>query len=233
MTTVDRIELAERLASGARVLDIGGQKMASCDPRSQFAIRYQCIEQAALEYRIADYQTKPTVDYVLDFNTPESIPALRTILDDYRPQVIFCMETLEHVNYHFELMNEIARCIQAHGSVAFITVPNNGNWVFNALGWNHDHSIAFFRDIAYRFITRSELGKHCVLVAPCMQTYLWYWRLVYLLSFLQPFSWGFLVTPKTYAPTPHVEPFFKKLRRFTSATFRTPPQEAFRAYSAG
>lgn len=219
MTTVDRIQLAERLASGAKVLDIGGQKMASCDPRSAFAIRYACIERSAAEYRIADYQDKPTVDFVIDFNKSDSIAAIRRILDDYRPDVILCMETLEHVNYHFELMNEMARCVRLYGSRVFITVPNNYNWIFNALGWNHDHSVAFFRDIAYRFVTRSDLGQHCVLVAPCMQTYLWFWRLVYLFSFFQPFSWGFLITPKTYQPDAGMERIVKSLREFTSAHF--------------
>lgn len=224
MITVDRIELAERLASGARVLDIGGQKMATCDPSSPFATRYSAIERVASEYRIADYQMAPTVDYVVDFNKPESIPAIRTILDEYKPDVILCMETLEHVNYHFELMNELARCISVNASKVFITLPNNRNWIFNALGWNQDHSVAFFRDIAYRFVTRSDLGQHCVLVAPCMQTYLWYWRIVFLLSVFQPFSWGFLVTHKTYQPDHGMERFVKSLRAYTA---RRPTFNAF------
>lgn len=122
MITVDRIALAERLACGARVLDIGGQKMTTCDPRSPFAIRYSAIERVAAEYRIADYQVAPTVDYAVDFNKPESIPAIRTILDAYRPDVILCMETLAHVNYHFELMNELARCVSVYQSKVFILI---------------------------------------------------------------------------------------------------------------
>lgn len=198
--TYDRIELAVRLAGGRRVLDIGGQKMADCDPRSPFARTYARIAAAAREYRIADIQRQPTVDYVLDFNRPESLPTLRAILDDYRPETILCMETLEHVNYHFELMNEMAGAIERHGSAVFITVPNNGNWLFNALGWNRDHSIAFFRDIAWRFVTRSELGRFEVLSVPCMQRYLWYWGIAWAVSFFQPFSWGFLIAPPAELP---------------------------------
>lgn len=219
MGTVDRIDLAIRLARHARVLDIGGQKMASCDPHSAFALRYSRIEEVASEYRIADYQDKPTVDYVLDFNKPSSLAELRCILDAYRPQVILCMETLEHVNYHFELMNEMARCVKEHGAIVFITVPNNGNWVFNALGWNQDHCVAFFRDIAYRFVARSFLGQHLVLIAPCMQKYLWYWRVVYLLAFCQPFSWGFLILPKEFTPPPDLKDLVKLLSRYTKETF--------------
>jgi len=133
------------------------------------------------------------------------------------------METLEHINYHYELMNEMARCVENYSSKVFITIPNNGNWVFNALGWNHDHSTAFFRDIAFRFVTRSDIGKHTVLVAPCMQKYLWYWRIVYILSIMQPFSWGFLITPKDYQPNNEIERIVKTLRAFTNANFRRSP----------
>ena len=219
MITIDRIKIAELLASGARVLDIGGQKMEGCDPNSPFAIRYSAIEHAASEYRIVDYQNEPTVDYVVNFNESSSISSIRKIIDDYKPQVILCMEMLEHVNYHFELMNEMAQCVAKYDGVVFITVPNNGNWVFNALGWNNDHSIAFLRDIAYRFITRSDLGKHSILVAPCMQKYLWYWRVAYVLSMLQPFSWGFLVSSKNYKPNNEIEHIVKSLRVFTNTHF--------------
>jgi hypothetical protein len=219
MLTVDRIKLAATLAKNARVLDIGGQKMAGCDPNSPFALKYARIEQAAKDYRIVDYQQQPTVDYVLDFNKADSIPRVRSIIDTLRPAVILCMETLEHINFHFELMNEMARAVAEFQSLVFITLPNNGNWVFNALKWNDDHSTAFFRDIAFRFVTRSRLGEHEVLVVPCMQKYLWYWPLVYFLSFFQPFSWGFLILPKEYQPNKEMERSVKSLRDFTAAHF--------------
>jgi len=220
MMPVDRIDLAQRLSSGARVLDIGGQKMANCDPRSPFARAYGQIEQCAEEYRIVDCQKRASVDYVIDFNTPDSIPRIRDVIDAYRPEVILCMETLEHINYHYELMNEMARSLRQYGSVVFITVPNNGNWIFNALGWNEDHSIAFLRDVAYRFVTRSDLGQGRVMVAPCMQKYLWYWWIVYVLSFFRPFNWAFLVTPVNYQPAKEMERTIKSLCAFTAAHFR-------------
>ncbi len=224
MMTIDRIDFATRLSENARVLDIGGQKMEGCDPKSAFAIKYGLIEKSAHDYRIVDYQPKPSVDYIVNFNEPDSIGQIRDIITGYRPEVILCMETLEHINYHYELMNELARSVETHGSLVFITVPNNGNWVLNVLGWNHDHSLAFFRDIAHRFVERSNLGQHEVLVAPCMQKYLWYWRIVYGLSIMQPLSWGFLITPKGYQPYPAIEPVISALRTYTTKRFkpRTP-----------
>src|SRR5690606_34164518 len=134
MKTIDRIDFATKLARGARVLDIGGQKMESCDPDSPFAKQYAGIEKAAKEYLIVDYQRQPTVDFVIDFNRAESIGEVRKAIDGVKPEVILCMETLEHINYHYELMNEMARSVELYNSVVFITIPNNGNWVFNALG---------------------------------------------------------------------------------------------------
>ena len=105
------------------------------------------------------------------------------------------METLEHVNYHYEILNEIAGAVSRYSSGAFITLPNNKNWIFNVLGWNHDHIIAFFPDIADRFIRRSDLGAHDIQRISCFQKYLWYWWLAYALSGFQSFSIGFVITP--------------------------------------
>lgn len=213
--TIDRISFATQLAEGRKVLDIGGQKMAACDPDSPFAVLYSGIENAAVDYRIVDYQEQPSVDYILDFNRPESVSKVKEVIDAFQPEVIFCMETLEHVNYHFELMNAMAYGIQEYGSMVYITVPNNGNWVFNALNWNTDHSIAFLRDIAYRFITRSDLGQFNVWMMPCMQKYLWYWWIPYTLAFLQPFSWGFWVVPFQYEIPDKLHEIANKIRSFT------------------
>jgi 2-polyprenyl-3-methyl-5-hydroxy-6-metoxy-1,4-benzoquinol methylase len=195
-TTIDRIHYARELATGKRVLDIGGQKMPNCEITSPFAIEYSKIQRASSDYRILDYQQKPEVNYVLDLNIPGKIDHLKEILDEFRPEVILCMEVLEHINYPCAVMDVIADYTDKHPCVTFITIPNNGNWVFNALGWNHDHSVAFFRDIAWRFVTRSGLGRHEVRMFACMQRYLWYWWIVYLLAFLQPMSWGFEVRPR-------------------------------------
>ena len=196
MRTIDRIQYAANLARGKRVLDIGGQKMPGCNLASPFAKAYKGINDSAREYKIVDYQQSPEVDYIIDLNTTDGVTAIREVLDEYQPEVILCMETLEHINYHFECMNQMAYAVRRYKSVVFVTIPNNGNWVFNALGWNHDHCVAFYRAIAHRFVTRSDLGRHDVKPLACMQKYMWYWRVVYLLSFGQPFSWGFVIRPK-------------------------------------
>ncbi len=197
---IDRIRYARKLCAGRRVLDIGGQKMPNCQASSPFAIEYSRISRAAQTYRIVDCQNKPEVDYVLDLNRPTSLPDLRRILQDYRPEVILCMEILEHINCHFEVMELLAEAIDTMNTTVFITVPNNRNWIFNALGWNADHCVAFFREIAWRFVTRSSLGAHQVHMYACMQQYVWYWRIAYLLSFAQPFSWGFVIRKSPAAP---------------------------------
>jgi len=191
---VDCLVYARTLVSGERVLDIGGKKMPNCAVDSPFASEYGRIEREATEYRIVDYQDVPGVDYVLDLNHSSNVAKLGRIIEEYKPSVILCMEVLEHINCHYEVMNVMASAVEKYGTRVFITIPNNGNWVFNILGWNTDHSIAFFRDIAWRFVTRSELGKHQVTMLGCMQKYLWYWWIVYLIAFMQPLSWGFVVS---------------------------------------
>jgi len=95
-------------------------------------------------------------------------------------------------------MNEMAFAVQEFGTEVFITIPNNANWILNILGWNHDHVVAFFRDIATRFVMRSDLGRQRVQLVPCFQKYLWYWRIAYALTGFQPFSWGFLIQPQNH-----------------------------------
>lgn len=170
--------------------------MAGCDPNSPFAKEYENIEKAASKYCIVDYQRQPTVDYVVDFNKAESITQIREIIAEFRPEIILCMELLEHVNYHYELMNELARSVGQNNAEVFITVPNNGNWLFNALGWNSDHSISFLRDVAMRFITRSDLGQYDITRYSCVAHYLWYWPVAYFAGLFQPWSWGFHVKQK-------------------------------------
>jgi hypothetical protein len=213
---VDRLVFAAKVASNKRVLDIGGRGMGppaagvrvvtpssfavmkkKKDPsQSTFAKLYHSIGQGASEYRIMDVRNEPDVNYVLNLSEHGCIEKLRAVLAEYRPEVIICMETLEHVNYHFEAMNEMARAVRDYGTSVFITIPNNANWILNALGWNHDHCVGFFRDIAVRFVERSDLGQHQITLYPCFQKYLWYWWAAYTLSFFQPFSWGFHIQPR-------------------------------------
>lgn len=212
----DRLVYAQELARGKRVLDVGGAGMPATDKpgvhnvpgvgvsstaadKSPFALSYQKIRALSREYRVVD-QPQPgkqlIIDYPLDLNRPEDVAALGRALDEYRPEVILCMETLEHVNYHFEVMNHYARCVERDGAEVFISLPNNANWLLNALGWNHDHCVGFFRDVAKRFVARSDLGKHEVTYVPCFQKYLWYWPMAYAASFCQPFSLGFHIKPR-------------------------------------
>jgi hypothetical protein len=167
------------------------------DPKkSRFLAAYCAIREAAREYRIVDCHDVPPGHYEIDFNREGSVAALRDALFAYRPEVILCMETLEHVNYRYEMMNAMATAVSEWGATVFITIPNNGNWIFNALGWNWDHSVAFFENIARRFVFRSNLGQHAVDMLPCFQKYLPCWWLVYAAAFFQPFSWGFVVRPR-------------------------------------
>jgi len=130
-----------------------------------------------------------------DLNTPHGRQLLATALNKFRPQVILCMEILEHLNYPCEVMDILAAHLQSErGATLFITIPNNGNWVINAMKWHQDHNMAFFRTIAMRFIGRSQLGQLKIIMRPCMQQYKWYWWIVYLLAFCQPINWGFYIS---------------------------------------
>jgi hypothetical protein len=144
-----------------------------------------------------DYHDVPPGHYEIDFNKAGCVEKLRHAIDEFKPEVILCMETLEHVNYRFEMMNEMARSVALYNSTVFITIPNNANWFLNALGWNSDHSVAFFKDIAERFVCRSDLGQHDLQMFGCMQQYFWFWRLVYAATLFQPLSWAFLIKPKS------------------------------------
>ena len=209
----DRLVYARGVAAGKRTLDIGGRGMPPTpdyvhlrgpnsfsfkkeDPsQSRFARLYHSIGQGAAEYRILDARNEPDVHYPLNLSEKGCIEKLRAIISEYRPEAIICMETLEHCNYHFEAMNEMARAVGAYGTEIFITIPNNANWILNWLGWNHDHCVAFLPDVARRFVERSDLGQHQITYIPCFQQYLWYWRLAYAASFFQPFSLGFHIRP--------------------------------------
>jgi hypothetical protein len=189
-----RLGLAETLSRGRRVLDIGGRKMAGNDEKyPKFARAYQKVHDAAKEHRIVDVQNDPQVDYVIDLNRREGVDTLAGAIADYRPEVILCMETLEHLNYHYETMNVIAGAVRDLDAVTLITLPNNSNWIVNHLIGITDHNTAFFKDVAWRFITRSGLGQFEVVPFPCTGTYLWYWRIAYAAAGFQSTSLGFLI----------------------------------------
>lgn len=93
----------------------------------QFARTYDGIRESAREYKIADVQA--AADFVVDLNSDAGVAELRKVIDTYRSETILYMETLEHVNGHFEVMKVMAYAVKNDGSAAFITLPHNGNWI--------------------------------------------------------------------------------------------------------
>jgi hypothetical protein len=192
---VDRFQFAAALSEGKRVLDIGGQHPMNHDPSHPFGASYRRITQVASQYECFDRDAKPTVKYAGDLNTAQGRDLLASSLEQYRPQVILCMEILEHLNEPHIVMNILAAYLKKERKAAmFLTLPNNGNWILNALNWHQDHNVAFFKSIAMRFVGRSDLGRLAIVMRPCMQKYKWYWWILYLLAFRQPFNWGFLIS---------------------------------------
>lgn len=159
----------------------------------KFARAYQEIRNGAKEYRILDVQKDTDIEYAADLNTRGGVTRLAEAIDEFKPDVILCMETLEHVNYHFEVMNTFAAAIDKYATTCLITLPNNSNWIVNHVIGIDDHSVAFFKDVALRFVTRSDLGKHALLSFPCTGKYTWSWPVAYVLSGFQPTSFGFLI----------------------------------------
>jgi len=171
--------------------------MPGCDEKyPKFARAYQKIHEASKSYRIVDVQNDPSVDYPIDLNVKTGVDQLRAAMEEYKPNVLFCMETLEHINYHYEVMNAFASIIEEYATLCLITLPNNSNWIVNHIIGIDDHSTAFFKDVAYRFIARSDLGKHEIITFPCTGMYEWYWPVAYVLAGFKPTSWGFLIGPK-------------------------------------
>lgn len=192
---VDRFEYAAQLCRGKKVLDIGGQHPLNHDPHHPFGLSYRQIAQNASKYECFDRDSKPNVKFAGDLNTQEGRDYLANVLKEYQPQVVLCMEILEHLNHPHAVMNILAGYLgQGKGIDLFITIPNNGNWILDALNWHQDHNAAFFKSIAMRFVGRSDLGAFPIVMRPCMQKYKWYWWIIYLLAFRQPFNWGFHVS---------------------------------------
>ena len=192
---VDRLQFAAKISTGNKVLDIGGQHPMNHDVKHPFGQSYRKIMECAAVYNIFDRDPKPGVKYVGDLNTPRGRHLLSAALAEYRPRVVLCMEILEHLSYPCEVMGILADYLRSEpGICLFITLPNNGNWVINALNWHGDHSMAFFKTVAMRFISRSPLGSANIVMRPCMQKYQWYWWIIYLAAFGQPINWGFIIT---------------------------------------
>ena len=89
----------------------------------QFARTYDGIRESAREYKIADVQA--AADFVVDLNSDAGVAELRKVIDTYRSETILYMETLEHVNDHFEVMNVLAYAVKTtdppHSSLCLTT----------------------------------------------------------------------------------------------------------------
>ena len=193
---IDRFEMAATLSEGKSVLDVGGQHPQNHDASHPFAKSYNQIWERSSDYKIFDREDKPGVSYVGDLNQAEGRNLFQGTLEEYQPEVVLCMEIFEHLNYPCIIMDILSDYILRNHGTAFITIPNNGNWILNALHWHYDHNYAFFKSIAARFVQRSGLGRCGITMYPCMQRYKWYWWIAYLGSFCQPFNWGFRITAK-------------------------------------
>lgn len=192
---IDRLVHAAKLAAGKRVLDLGGALQPGTDKASIFARTYSAIHDAAREYRVVDFQDKPGVDYVLDFNRAESIPALRKIVAEYKPELILCMEMLEHVNRHTDILDVLAEAVDT-GAKVFISIPNVFNWIPFWMNWHDWHILVFTRGIASRFISHSALGRHSIKLFGTFGRYRAWWREAYAACLFQPLSWAFEIERK-------------------------------------
>jgi len=192
---IDRLTFAAKVVQGKRVLDIGGQHPMNHDLSHPFGLAYRRIAEGAAGYEVFDRDQKPGVKFAGDLNTEEGRALLVSTLAAYRPQVVLCMEILEHLNYPCEIMDQLADYVLREPQAeVFITLPNNGNWILNALNWHYDHNIALFKTIAMRFVGRSRLGRCAITMYPCVQRYRWYWWLIYAAAFGQPLNWAFHIT---------------------------------------
>ena len=61
----------------------------------KFTRIYGRIHQASADYRIIDCQQDEQVDYCIDLNVKGSPDQLQDIINEFKPDVILCMETLE------------------------------------------------------------------------------------------------------------------------------------------
>lgn len=186
---IDRLQFASAISLGKSVLDIGGQHPLNHSEQHPFGASYRKISESATRYDVFDRDMKPGVSYGGDLNTQQGRELLATALSVQQPQVILCMEILEHINHPCAVMDLLASYLKENkDATLFITLPNNGNWLLNAMNWHTDHNVAFFRSIAMRFVGRSGLGEMNITMYPCMQRYRWYWFLVYLLALGQPLN---------------------------------------------
>jgi hypothetical protein len=193
---IDRLEMASRLAQGKRVLDIGGVGMGG-DKKSVgvpfagdgYVRGLRSVEQNASAYRTVDID--PRANDVIDLSSETGPSQLGAVINQFKPELIVCMETLEHLCN----ASEVLRVMGTTGCEIWITLPNNRNPLLDWLGWNYDHCFRFCPDTATRFVQRVLPGR-TVRAYDCFQKYLWYWPLAYAAGGFRGMNVGLQVMPR-------------------------------------
>jgi len=186
---LDRLSYTAKACRGKRVLDVGGALMPETPKDCRFAKAYSKIKQGSKEYKVMDRQNTFDVDYVADLNTLKGIGLLSKTINEYQPEIILCMETLEHINCHWEVMEVFAEAISKLNCVILISLPNDTNLLFKYFDFDWDHLMGFNKETATRFLTRSSLGKHHIKYMPLASgMYQKYWPLCWLFSVGNPIA---------------------------------------------
>ncbi len=191
---IDRIGVAQCLAAGRRVLDIGGEGPILDNVAPLLAREYRLLREVCHEYKCLDIKGKP--DYQADLNTESGMLTLALALDNYRPEVVLAMEVLEHLQRPDKVVSLIASAVQ-NGATAWITVPNAGNWIVQKVLYDPKHDTPHL----WEWDT-NELSALCVMDGSrcrvqsfkCLGFYDPRWPLALLGACGKPTSWGYLLS---------------------------------------
>jgi hypothetical protein len=188
----DRLDVARRISTGKRVVDIGGSRMNPTDT-SPFDMAYRQIQAGAREYTIVDRDS--SADIVCDLSDPNTLRGLVLPACD----VVLCMETLEHLRNPGMVCDLIAAKVR-EGATAYVTLPRSSLFYRHleahgmVLWWEKCHHLyAFHRHHLNVFIGDNFAGLTCKVHA-CLGKYDWKWPLVWAATFGRGLSWGVLVS---------------------------------------
>ena len=188
-----RHEIAAEMCKGKRVMDIGGSLMPDTSADSPFARMYTHRRLQAAAYHNIDVHGER--EETIDFNCFGCGRTLRKAMSVFQPQVILCMEFLEHVHYHAEVMDAMAWWMRKRKSEvrALITLPAGDNWVTHQAGWHLDHLFAFTKGMAERFIRRSPLKEFPIHTFDSVGKWHKAAIPVWVLAGFRPISYGFVI----------------------------------------
>ena len=194
MELICRHRYAHALCHGERVLDIGGALMPlKTDTTSAYAQMYRQVRRDSASYKVVDNHD---ADYPVDLNSPYCGSVLCWAILDFQPEVILCMETLEHVRQHLCVLEQCAWAIAHLGCDVFITLPSVTNWIPHVAGWHDHHLFAFTGGMARRFVQASSLGKLPMREYACFGRWRWWWWAAYAATGFQPLSYAFHIVPE-------------------------------------